>query len=193
MPEPALVSLGDADQPSTLAYSTRFVKISVTIENASYLTVNELNIMRALRVTVARSIACTGLVRRVLRLAAIFVHGDKVDSAVKTTRKLRNVHVEGELLILQAEHLVIVLVLHQVHARTDVFLLRRGNKFESESVAAGRDTISAGVVCAVKSAIRSASGVVRAGRRVPRISRVAIGIVVSDVKPAPVGVKHNRT
>ncbi len=144
--------------------------------------------MRTLRVTVPSAVARTSLVCRELGLSAVLVHGDEVDSAVQPTRKLGDVNVECEFLVEEAEHLVIVLVLHEVHTGTDVLLLGLGHEFECESVATGCDTISAGVVCTVEGAIRGTGGVVGAEGGIPGVSGVAVVRAGCAVKPAPVSV-----
>jgi hypothetical protein len=49
------------------------------------------------------------------------------------------------------------------------------------------------VVSTIDSAVLGASGTVRASSGVPGVAVVAVGVSASDVGPAPVGVKDNRT
>lgn len=108
-----------------------------------YLSVNELDISGALRITVTSSVLSTGFVIGVLGRTTIGVHGGEVESAVQTARKLRDVDVKGELLIKHVECLVVGLTAwrHEVNTGADVFLLAGGDKLESERIAAGGDTV----------------------------------------------------
>ncbi len=85
------------------------------------------------------------------------------------------------------------MVLHEVHARTDVFLLRCGDELEGERVPTGCDTVSAGIVRTIERAVLRARRIVGARRGVPLIAGVAVSVVVGNVEPAPVGVKDDRT
>jgi hypothetical protein len=51
----------------------------------TYLASNELEILRALGITVTSAVGGSRLVGRVLGQAAICVHGDKVQGAIDTT------------------------------------------------------------------------------------------------------------
>ena len=64
----------------------------------AYLTVDKLHVAWTLRVTVSSAIFCTGLVIWILGHTTIGVHGDKVDGTIQTTRKLRSINIEGNLL-----------------------------------------------------------------------------------------------
>jgi hypothetical protein len=85
------------------------------------------------------------------------------------------------------------------------------HEFQADRVAASLNTVSAGVVSTLNSAVLraelvsgqhfqrigkvahlSASRAIRACRRVPLSAGVAVGVVASDVSPTPVGVEHNR-
>lgn len=69
------------------------------------LTTNELEVTRTLAITVSRSVCCASFVGA--REATVRGHGDKVQGAIQTTRELRHIHVEGELVAQEVEHLVL--------------------------------------------------------------------------------------
>ncbi len=147
--------------------------------------------MGALRVAVTSSITSASLVCWEPGLATILVHLDKVDSAIETARKLGDVDIEGNLLVLHVEHLIVVGVFHEVDTGSNVLRLRLRNELESKSVPASSNTVGASVICAVEGAVGSTGSGVRAGRLVPRISGVAVSVTGGRVKPTPVGVQDN--
>lgn len=63
------------------------------------LTVDELQVTRALGVTVASTVLGASLVVLVLGQSAIGVHGDEVQSTVQATGQLGNIDIKGELLV----------------------------------------------------------------------------------------------
>ena len=163
-------------------------------EILTYHSVNELDVTRALRVAVSSSVLGTSLVSWELGQATVGVHLGEVESTVQTARKVGNIDVEGELLVEKLEHLVGRVACHEVDTRTDVLLGRSGHELEGEGVTAGRDTVGAcintnqracpsqiessrhtGVVGAIEGTIRRASVGVRAERRVPGVTGVAVG------------------
>lgn len=68
------------------------------------LTIDELEVTRALAVAVACAILGTGLVAGVLGRTTVSVHGHEVDGTVQTAAEVGNIHVEGELVAQQGEH-----------------------------------------------------------------------------------------
>ena len=106
----------------------------------SYLAVDELDVLGALRVAVASTVLSTSLVGCVLGETTILSHLDEVQSTVETAGEVGHVDIEGEFLVEEGEHLVVGVVLHQVDTRADV---GAGNELERERVAAGRDTVGA--------------------------------------------------
>lgn len=157
------------------------------------LAVDELDIMRALRVAVARSVLGTGLVGCVLGQATVLVHCRKVDCAVEATGQVGDVDVKGKLLVQQVEHAVLSRRAHEVVAASDILAIAvLGHEAELQSTGAGRgDAIGATVVCSVESAVLSASLAIRALGCVPRITGIAVRVAPYGVSPAPVGVQHN--
>ena len=89
---------------------------------------------------------------------------------------MRNVNVEGELLVEDFEHLVFAIAGHEIQARTDVELGARRFKFEGKGITASGDAIGPAVVCTIQCAIGCASGAVSTNGGVPLVSGVAIGI-----------------
>ena len=160
----------------------------MSIRGATYLAVDELDVVRALGVAVAGTVLGAGDVAGEAGLATVSVHLNEVEGAIETTGQVRHVDVEGELLVLQLEHLVGGLVRHQVDTRADI---AARDKLERERVTAGCDTVGARVVCAVEGTVLRTSGGVGADARVPRIAGVAVGVAASGVQPTPVGVEND--
>jgi hypothetical protein len=104
--------------------------------------VNELEILRTLRVTVSSSVLGTSLVGGVRGQTTISGHLGEVNSAVQTTRKLGNVNVESELLVEGLEQLVLGVASEEVKTRSNVFAVGvRLNKLEGKGISAGRYTV----------------------------------------------------
>lgn len=119
-------------------------------------------------------------------------HRDKVKSAVKTTRQLGKVDVEGELVAHELEHLIVVGILHHVQARANIGgVLSLGDKLQSERVTSSSDTVGLGVFGTLNLAVCCAALVVRARGRVPLVAVIAVGIAALDVQPSPVGIDDN--
>jgi len=152
---------------------------------------DELEVSGALRVAVASSVLGTSLVVGVLARTTVGVHLGEVESAVETAGELGNVDIEGELLVERLEELVGAVASHEVNTRTDVLLLAVGDKFEGEGIARGGDTVGTRVVGTIESAVLGASVVVGAERGVPSVTGVTVGISLSGVEPAPVGVEDD--
>ena len=112
---------------------------------AAYLAVDELNVVWALGVAVAGTVPGAGDVAGEAGLATVSVHLDEVEGAVETTGEVRHVDVEGELLVLQVEHLVGGVILREeVDTRPDVLRVwALGHELEAECVSARGDTVGA--------------------------------------------------
>mmetsp|Transcript_108476 Transcript_108476/g.324390 ORF Transcript_108476/g.324390 Transcript_108476/m.324390 type:complete len:519 (+) Transcript_108476:545-2101(+) len=82
------------------------------------LALDELEVVGALRVAVARAVLCAGRVVAAAR-AAVLLHLHEVYSTVEATLQRGNVHVNGELLVQQLEHLVVALVAQHVEPGAD--------------------------------------------------------------------------
>lgn len=107
------------------------------------LTVDELDVVGALRIAVTSSVLGTGLVVALVQ-ATVGSHLDEVESTVQTARKLGDIDVESELLTNKVEHLVLGVGLHEIGTRTNVAgVLSLGDELEGQSVTAGGDTVGA--------------------------------------------------
>lgn len=144
--------------------------------------------MRALRVTVSSTVLSTSLVGGELGQTTVLVHLGEVECTVETAREVGHVNVEGELLVQELEHLVCSVGLHEVDTRADV---GASLELESQGIAAGGDTVCAGVVSTVDRAVLSAGRRVWAKSGVPGVTGVAVSVTGGSVEPTPVGVEHN--
>lgn len=134
----------------------------------THLTVDKLQITRALRITVASSVFGTCLVAIVPSHATIGIHGDKVQSSIESAGQSGSVHIECELLILQLEHLVGTIVLHQKQTRANV---GSSDKAQREGIAICARAVGAGVVSALQGTVCGASLVIGAESRIPLVSK----------------------
>jgi hypothetical protein len=150
-----------------VASSTQIRVLFVT-----YLTANELDIMRALGVAVASAVFGTRLVVGLGRHATVRSHFGEVDGTVETATEVRHIDVEGELLALQLEELIGIILAgrEEVHTGANV---GTGDELERQRVTRSCDTVSARVVSTIKSAVLGAGSTIRAERRVPLIAGVA--------------------
>ena len=135
------------------------------------LSVDELDVLRALRVTVTGTELGSSLVGRETSLATVGVHLRKVESTVETAGQVRHVDGERELLVLEVEQLVLrVGRVHELDTRTNVLLRGLGDELERERVAGSRDTVGALVVSAVERAVGRAGHIIGAERSVPGVT-----------------------
>ncbi|KAF1789781.1 hypothetical protein GQ600_2574 [Phytophthora cactorum] len=156
------------------------------------LTADKLQVLRTLRITVARAVLGTSLVGGETLHATVGLHVHEVQSTVQTAVDVRDVHVEGELLVQQLVDLVLFVGFHDVQARAHIGAVRAlGDQFEAHAIALGIDAVRAGVVGTVKGTAGGARLGVRADARVPLVSGVAVRRRARLVQPAPVGVQHN--
>ena len=86
----------------------------------SYLAANKLQVACALSITIASAILGTCLVRRVLLHTAVLIHSNEVEGRVETTVDSRQVHIEGEFVVHEGEHLVLAGSVHEIEAGADV-------------------------------------------------------------------------
>ena len=174
----------------------------------THLSVDELQVARALRVTVTGTVLGTSLVAIVLGQTTVGVHGDEVQGSVETARKLGAIHIEGELLVEQLEHLVSAVVLHEEQTRANV---GTSDEAQSQSVAIGGGTVGGLIVGTIQGTVCGTGLVVRAESRVPLfrekvsqhdpdcqtessygVASVTVGGTVDGVEPTPVGINDNR-
>merc|ERR1719391_454637 len=84
-------------------------------------TTNELQIMRALCITVASAIGSSRLVSFIFTHTTILFHFNKVEGTIQATRELRYINIEGELPVQQFEHLILLAArFHQVNSASIV-------------------------------------------------------------------------
>jgi hypothetical protein len=76
-------------------------------------SINPLQIMGTLRITITRSILCSNLITRMSSLPTVLFHFNEVKRTIKSTRKLAHIHIKSELMIEQIEHLIIVGIIHE--------------------------------------------------------------------------------
>jgi len=156
------------------------------------LAVDELDVARALSIAVSSTVLGTGLVVGETGLATILVHGHEVESAIETARKLRHVNIKGELLVLELEHLVVVVVLHEVDTGADIGRVRSvSNEFEREGASRGCDTICTSIVRTIERTLLGAGRRVGAVLSVPSVTSVTIGRAIGGMCPTPVGVQND--
>ena len=156
------------------------------------LAADELEAPRAAGVAVPRAVLGAGLVGRVPRLAAVGVHGDEVQRAVNAALDRGEVDVKGQLVILEREHLVLVLRLQEEEPRPDV-----GGEVEvgleplRQGVLGYLDAVDAGIVGTLEGASVGAvlDGV--ALSLVPGVAGEAVHGGVDYVQPSEVGVHGN--
>lgn len=109
--------------------------------------------MWALSITVTSSVLSTSLVGRESGHTTIGVHLHEVQRAVETTWQVGHVDIESEFLVLQVEHLVVRVILHEVDTGTNVFVRASGNELNRELVAARGDTICTTVICTIEGTV----------------------------------------
>lgn len=159
----------------------------------AYLTVNELNIVWALSITVTSSVLGTSLVGGVLGLPTIGGHLGEVQSTVQTTWEVGDIDIEGEFLVVWLEQLILgISGVHEVDTGTDVGRVwAHGDELESERVASGRDTVGTTVVGTIQSTVCSTGLSIGAESGVPAVTIIAVGAAGGGVEPTPVRVEHN--
>lgn len=155
------------------------------------LSVDEFHVVWALGIAISSSVLSSSLIRSVLGHATVGVHGGEVDSSVEPTWQVRHIDVEGELLALQAEHLVLGIIGHEVDSASDVLLGARGHEFEGQGVTSAVDTVGAGVVSSLHGAVGGACGGIGAESGIPGVSGVAVREALGRMKPAPVRVEDD--
>mmetsp|Transcript_84610 Transcript_84610/g.236824 ORF Transcript_84610/g.236824 Transcript_84610/m.236824 type:complete len:215 (-) Transcript_84610:12-656(-) len=148
--------------------------------------------MRALRVAVSGAILGAGGVLDAV-VVALLVHLDEVDRAVQATPQVTHIHIESELAVLQLEHLVRVLAVHDIQARAKVRrVVPLGHEVQRHAVSAtgGVDAVGLLVVRAFDPALLRALRRVGARRRIPCVI-IHITVLAIFVHPTPVGVDHH--
>lgn len=144
-----------------------------------------------MRVAVASSVLGTSLVGAILGCTTISIHLREVERAIKAARKVGDVNVKSELLIEEVENLVVAVVCHEVHTRTNVCLLALSDEFHGERITASGDTVCATVVSTIERTVLGASRVVGAQSLVPGVTGVAVSGITRGVRPAPIRVEYD--
>mmetsp|Transcript_99129 Transcript_99129/g.206639 ORF Transcript_99129/g.206639 Transcript_99129/m.206639 type:complete len:262 (+) Transcript_99129:925-1710(+) len=154
------------------------------------LSLDPLHVVGALGVAVARAELSAGLV--VATQVAVFGHLDEVERPVQAAGERADVDVEGELSVLQVEHLVLVAALHHVDARAVVLavLVVRNEAKIKTTLPVGSDGVGGIVLGVFHDAIGSTRSRVGGAGGVPILILVAV-LHVCVVHPAPVGIEYD--
>lgn len=151
------------------------------LQGATYLATDELEITGTLCIAVTRTVLGTSGVCGVAAHTTIGLHGDEVESAVDTALNRREIHVEGELIARQSEHLVSFLVLHEVETGSNIgSVLMLSHKFQGKRIATGGSTIGGAVGGTLNCAVLCTVGVARADGS-PSVAIVAV-LIATDYK-----------
>jgi hypothetical protein len=162
--------------------------------NGVGLSGDELDVVGALSIAITGSVLGTSLVVGLGGHATIGLHVGEVEGTVKTARKVGDIDVKGELLVLDLEHLIFGVVRgHEVDTRTNVGAGALGDKLHGKSVSRGGDTICATVVGTLNGAVLGAGDGVRAEGGIPSVTGVAVGITGGGVEPTPIGIEYDGT
>jgi len=182
------IHLGTAS--SILTHCSR----GVPVDNVSF-TIDELDVMRALSITVTSSKLGSCLVVGVLGHASISIHANKVKSSVDSAIKLGIVNCECEFLSFELEDLILRFVVQHVHSGSNVLcVLTLGHKVQPESGTSGRNTISVDHIIGVDSINSTVCGTsdgIGAERLVPRGTGVAVLVAIDTMCPSPVCIHCN--
>jgi hypothetical protein len=152
------------------------IRIRIPINDVG-LTVDELDIVRALRIAITGAVVGTGLIVSEA-LASVVVHLNEIHGTINAAFKMRDINVHRELPILQIKHLVAVIAIQQVQARANIRTMGVfSDEAQLDTAVYLRDAILTGVTISghtFDSAPLSASYWVIAQRCIPRIPRVTI-------------------
>lgn len=178
---------------SSRGYSPAFDQLSAQKNQhggATHLAFNPLHVMRTLRITVPSPVLRTRLIRPAH--PAIRRHLNEIQRPVQPTHQLRHIHIKCKLLAQEVKHLVLRVILHEIHPRTDVLpeLMSR-HEFQRKTAPRGGNPVCRLVIYTLDLAVLSASLGIGAGRGIPRIPVVAVLVIPLLVGPAPVGIKHD--
>jgi len=142
-----------------------------TPRTKTYLAINELQVTKALRITVPSPVFRTSLVVRKPSRSTILIHRYKVQRTIKAARKVRNIDVKRELVVQEVELSVRCVGAHEIETRADVLgICAHGDEGELEGVARSCRAVGFGVVGALESTIGGTGNVTWAERGVPGVS-----------------------
>ena len=144
----------------------------------TYKTIDELEILRALRIAVTGSVLSTSLVIRKPGHTTIGIHLREIQSTVKTAGMLRYINVEGEFLVEEFELLVRLAILEEIDTRADIVRSSRASsdKVKSQSTAGSANAICARVVGSINGTVLRAGSIIGAERCIPSVTSVAVGV-----------------
>ena len=163
-------------------------------KSESYLTVDELQITWALRITVSNAILGTSFISGVSGHSTIGIHGHEVKRAIKTARKIGDIHVEGELVVQKVELRIRGISVHEIQTRTDIGgISSNSDECKLQRVSARSSAVCSCIIGSLKSAVGGASCVIWAESCIPGVSGVAVRsrAACSIVYPAPIGIDNN--
>lgn len=159
----------------------------------NYLAIDELDIVGALGIAVSGPVLGASLVVGEFGFTTISSHLDKVHGTIETAGELRDIDVEGELLVVGLEHLVSDIGgVHQIDTGANVRTGALGDKLVGERVTASGDTVHTSIVSTLDSAVLGTGDGVGTEGRIPGAAGVAVGQAGGGMQPAPVGIKHDR-
>ena len=159
----------------------------------SYLAVDELDILGALRITVSCSILSSCLVGGIFGQSSISIHLGEVQGTVEATGKIGHIYVEGEFLSKELQKLVLggASGSHQVVSGSDIGVCSGGHKAKLEGITTGSDAVGALIVTSVESAVCGAGHSIRAEGLVPSVTSVAVRVAIYVVQPPPVCIEND--
>lgn len=104
----------------------------------------------------------------------------------------RSDHYFVAIMLEEVSHLVIVCILHEISARSNVGgVLALGDELESKRVTRSRDAICTTVIRTLDGTVLCTGCVVWTSGGVPLVSIEAVGVSIHRMEPSPVGVDDN--
>jgi hypothetical protein len=159
-------------------------------------TVDELDVMRALSITIANTVVSSSLVA-VFAHTTISIHLREVKGTVKSTREGADINIEGKLSVLKVELHVVVILVQQESSRSNIFSVGvLGHEAKLEGVSLNLNSISRFPFIfgdSVKSTVLCASFIIRTELWVPGVSLVAVLIAANSVNPSPISIDGDST
>mmetsp|Transcript_43316 Transcript_43316/g.109766 ORF Transcript_43316/g.109766 Transcript_43316/m.109766 type:complete len:243 (-) Transcript_43316:137-865(-) len=158
------------------------------------LALHELDVVRALRVAIAGAVLGSGGVPLAIQIA-VLVHLDEVHGAVQAAGQVADVNVHGEFTVLQLEHVVGVVAVHDVQPGAVVVSVGAlCHEIEGHAIvlAVRGHAIGSGIVSALQRTGLRTSRRVRTEGRVPSVL-IRVAVLPALVDPAPIRVEHDRS
>jgi hypothetical protein len=104
-------------------------------------TIDPLQVLRALRITVSSSVSSSCLVGRESSHTTICGHLREVEGTIETTWQIGDINIEGELLIQKLKQVIFGAGVQKVDTGTNVGLGALGDEIDLERVARGGNTV----------------------------------------------------